>query len=479
MRRTLLLVLAACALSLAFAAPAVAVTRVTGTVRDIDSKAPIKGAVIKSGKYSAKTNSKGQYNLKLKAGQQTLTISVAHYLTTYQVTAAPLNKTAGANWYLTHSYPAKAVPAHSITVLAWNDLGMHCDQDSYKYFMVLPPFNTLHAQVFGGGGGDGGESSNGYTVSYAFPKKTDSTLHTDFWTYASSFGFNLAPNVGLTGNGLTGTMVRDPKGIGYVATGIPITPYDDDGTWDPYGTATLTVKNSGGTVVATTNVVAPVSTEMSCSNCHGDNPAVDILTKHDAANGTSLLADANAGHPHACSQCHADNALGAPGATGIESLSLAMHKHHDGLVPNTTAGCYNCHPGPKTECLRGIMARAGKGCVDCHGTMGNVWQSQTNGRQAWLGEPTCASCHGSKYAENSGTLYRNSVLKNSYEDMSGRVYCEACHNSTHAEYTSSNPADAVVTKTAQGDNYWIYNCAVCHRAGSEDVGAFRGQTIHR
>jgi hypothetical protein len=474
MRRTVLAGLVACALSLTLAAPAVAVTRVTGVVRDIGTHRLIKGAVIKSGRYSAKTNSKGYFSLKLKPGRQTLTIKVKRYLTTYQVANARKNKNTRVNWSLTRSYPAKTVPSHSVTVLAWNDLGMHCDQDSYKYFMVLPPFNTLHAQVFAGG-----ELKRGYTVSYSFAKKTDSTLHTDFWDYAPSFGYNLPKNVGLTGNGLKGTMKRDSRGLGYVADGIPITPYDDDGTWDPYGAATLTVRNSSGNVVSTTNVVAPVSTEMDCSNCHGSNFAVSILATHDDSNGTSLLDDANAGHPHACSECHSDNALNAPGKPGIESLSLAMHKFHDGKVPSTTAGCYNCHPGPKTQCMRGIMARAGKTCVDCHGTLNTLWTSASKGRKPWLNEPTCGSCHGAKHAENSGTLYRNSVLKNSYEDMSGKIYCEACHNGTHAEYTTSNPADTAVTKTYQGDGYWIYNCAVCHKGGGEESIRFRGQVMHR
>jgi hypothetical protein len=477
-RKVLLAMLMSSVLLLSLATPALAATRISGTVRDINSQAPVKGAVVSSGKYRAKSNSHGYFSVKLKAGRQLLTVSVKGYLTTSQIGVAKSGGNVVLNWFLTHSYPSHPVPAHAVTVLAWNDLGMHCDQDSYRYFMVLPPFNTLHAQVFGGGGE--GVRQTGYTVSYSFPKKTDSTLHTDFWQYASNFGYNLAPNVGLTGNGLTGTMKPDARGIGYVADGIPVTPYDDDGTWDPYGTATLTVRNSGGQVVATTSVVVPVSTEMDCSNCHGANFPEDILNKHDTNVGTTLLADANAGHPHACAECHADNALGRSGAPGIESLSVAMHKQHDGLLPNTTAGCMNCHPGPKTQCLRGIMARAGKGCPDCHGSMSAVWQSQVNqGRQAWLNEPTCAQCHGSKHAENPGTLYRNSVLGNTYEDMSGRIYCEACHNSTHAEPTSANPADAVVTRTYQGDNYWIYNCAVCHKGGGEDGAVFHGQAIHR
>ena len=473
MKRFICSALLAGALGLALAGPALATTRITGVVRSISTHAVIKGAVVKTGKYSAKTNARGIFSMKVSAGVKTLKITARHYLTTYQVKRAVKNRTAKTSWFLTRSYPGNAVPAHGTTVLAWNDLGMHCDQDSYKYFDLLPPYNTLHAQVF-----SGGEVRRGYTVTYAFAKKTDSTLHTDFWTYASSFGYNLAPNVGLTGNGLSGTMKPDPGGLGYVATGIPVTPFDDDGTWDPYGAATITVRNSGGVVVATQDVVVPISTELSCGNCHGDNYAVDMLTKHDAAQGTTLLADANANHPHACGECHADNAVGAVGLPGVESLSVAMHKLHDGKLPNTTAGCYNCHPGPKTECLRGIMERAGKGCVDCHGTMTTVWTTAASGRQPWLNEPKCATCHGSKYGENSGTLYRNSVLKNSYEDMSGKIYCEACHNSTHAEYVSSNAADGVVPRTVQGNNYWIYNCAVCHRGGEENI-TFRGQTIHR
>jgi hypothetical protein len=478
MRRTVAVAVAALVLSLAFAAPAVAATRVSGYVKSISKKTPIKGAVITSGKYKAKSNKRGFYSIKVSPGRPTLKVSAKGYLTTYQVTAARRNKITRVNWALTRGYPRNKVPARAVTVLAWNDLGMHCDQDSYRYFMVLPPFNTIRAQVFADG-----DLKTKYTVSYAFARKSNSTLHTDFWTYAPSFGYSLAPNVGLTGNGMTGTMKKDSRGLGYIAEGIPVTPYNDDGTWDPYGKATLTVRDSHGTVVATQDVVVPVSTEMSCNTCHGSSPEVDILTRHDDSNGTSLLADAESGHPHACSECHADNALGAAGRSSLPSLSLAMHRKHDGKIANTTAGCYTCHPGPKTQCQRGIMARAGKTCVSCHGTMTSVWQSAANGRRPWLDEPKCGTCHGSKYAENSGTLFRDSVLKNTHEDMGGKIYCEACHNSTHAEYVSARADDAVVPKSVQGNSYWIYNCQVCHKGGGDDDDdddvAFKGQRMHR
>ena len=476
MRKTAILTAAVIALCLFAVTPAYAATGASGKVRDITTKAPIAGAVVSLGAKSAVSNALGVFSLVLPVGTSTLVIKKTGYLTTQQVVRVVAGKMTAMTWSLTHSYPSHGVPAGALSVLAWNDLGMHCDQDSYKYLMVLPPYNTLHVQLFGGEGSAG----RNYTVSYAFAKKTDSTLHTDFWTYAPSFGFNLAPNVGLKGAGLTGTMQRDPKNLGWIVEGIPVTPYDDDGTWDPYGQATITVKDSGGTVVAKKNVVVPVSTEMRCYTCHGTtNTYADILQKHDDANGTTLLADANGGHPHACAECHADNALGMPGKTGVESLSVAMHKLHDGKVTNTTSGCYSCHPGPKTQCLRGIMARAGKGCVDCHGTMKTMWSSASTTRRPWLDEPKCATCHGTKYAENANTLYRNSTLNRSLEgDMNGRIYCEACHNGTHAEYTTSNKADAVVPASAQGDSYWSYNCQVCHKSGDSET-RFRGQTMHR
>ena len=232
--------------------------------------------------------------------------------------------------------------------------------------------------------------TSGLTVSYNFPKKTNSTLNTNFWQFAPKYGWNVAANTGITGTPLSGPMKLDAKGLGFVAEGIPITPYDDDGTWNPYGAADITVKDSTGAVVQTASVVSPVSTEMDCKNCHGTtNPQLDILQKHDSHNGTTLVADQAKGVLHQCSECHSDNALGAPGKAGVESLSLAMHNFHKDKMnttttaTNTTPGCYNCHPGTNTQCMRGVMEKAGKTCIDCHGDMNKMTTSQQTGRQAW------------------------------------------------------------------------------------------------
>ncbi len=457
----------------------VSASGVSGNVKDISTGAAIFGATVSDGSVSATTDANGNYTLSLGAGSYTLSVTKSGYLQTWQTTTVSSNTMTTVNWSLTKSYGTQTPPAKNMafTILAWNDLGMHCDQDDYSYFCVLPPANTLHAQVF-----HDGDLSTGVTVKYSFPKKTDSTLHTNFWTYASNFGWNLAPNVGLTGNGLSGTMTLDSSGKGFVATAIPITPYDDDGTWDPYGAATITVTdNSGHTETA--NVVAPVSTEMDCINCHGSStvtPQADILQQHDKNQGTTLYSDYLAGKPHLCSECHSDNILGEAGKSGVESLSLAMHNFHKDKMnfttasTNTTPDCYNCHPGPSTQCLRGVMSRAGKSCHDCHGDMAALVNNTypNSSRQPWLNEPGCSKCHDSKHAENANTLYRNSVLQNSpSSDMNNKIYCEACHNSTHAEFTTANvvynntvmnSSDQAIPEKFQGDNYWIWNCQVCH-----------------
>jgi len=454
-------------------ASAATTTGVSGTVQDIDTGAAIAGAAIAIGNTSATTDSLGNYTINSKAGNVTLQASASGYATTWQIGTVNSGAVTTINFKLTKAYGSQAIPAANMnyTVLAWNDLGMHCDQDDYSYFSVLPPYNTLHVQIKNRNN-TVGMITSGVTVAYNFPKKTNSTLHTNFWTYAPQYGWNVPANTGISGTQLSGTMQVDAKNLGFVAQGIPITPYDDDGTWDPYGAANITVTDSSNTVLQTASVVAPVSTEMNCKNCHGSatvNPQLDILQKHDSHNGTTLAADQANGKVHSCSECHSDNALGAPGQAGVESLSLAMHNFHKDKMTyttaaaNTTPTCYNCHPGPNTQCLRGVMDKAGVSCENCHGDMNGIATSLQSGRQAWVQEPKCGTCHDAKHQENTNTLYRNSIFNNSpVGTMNNELYCEACHNSTHGEFTTTNSADLTIPQKFQGDSYWIWNCDVCH-----------------
>ena len=122
------------------------------------------------------------------------------------------------------------------------------------------------------------------------------------------------------------------KGTPYwEVTAIPITPYKDDLSFDPLQVARVTVRNARTNKILAVQpkVVVPVSDEMRCDLCHGPvDTAGSILQAHDAANATHLYTDLQAGVRHACSECHEDNALGAPGLPGVKPLSQAIHGAH-------------------------------------------------------------------------------------------------------------------------------------------------------
>ncbi|MCB9135319.1 MAG: cytochrome c3 family protein [Anaerolineales bacterium] len=362
-----------------------------------------------------------------------------------------------------------------LAILTWNDLGMHCYNRDFQDLAVLPPFNTLWVQVVRNG--DPPEVvTNGITVSYAFPDNTYSVGKTNFWDYEEMlFGVNLAPNVGLAGKGLSGTM--DLETDHFVAVGIPLTEYRDSDLVNPYPyqLATITVRDEvTNNVLASTTVVAPVSSEMRCDNCHYDGAIDDIATGRVETNILTLHDQENAedyppGHdtplmdrrPILCAECHASNALGAPGLPEIPSLSKAMHEKHAGEVTNDLDGCYNCHPGPETQCLRDVMSQQeGMDCIDCHGNMENV---STN-PNPWLNEPRCdnTDCHGSSYAQDQ-PLYRNSAEH-------GGIYCAACHDSPHAIAPSREANDQIKFINLQGHVGPLDTCTVCHTTQPTDAG---------
>ena len=166
---------------------------------------------------------------------------------------------------------AETNTAGDLVVLSWNDLGMHCYNPDYQDLAVLPPYNTLYAQVVRVGDPPTLVTS-GITLTYHFDDNTYSVGKTNFWDYEDAlFGVDLPPNVGLTGNGLAGTF--DFHGDAFVAEGIPLTEYSDSAptTRAPYQLATVIAYDQAtGNELARTQPVAPVSTEMHCDNCHFD-----------------------------------------------------------------------------------------------------------------------------------------------------------------------------------------------------------------
>ena len=373
------------------------------------------------------------------------------------------------------SAQAPAASQSEYTILAANDLGMHCIQPDYSAMMVLPPANFLHVQVFRKGGEGAQLVTQGITVEYAVKNIGDPSAHSNFWQYAKDYGFDVAPGTGITGNTLTGTCTLSKDGKYWEATAIPVVPYDAQGQFNAYPTCEITVKDSSGTVLAVQpTVVLPVSDEMQCDNCHEKtNTFASILGVHDRLSGTTLATDLTQGKRHACNECHADPVLGAPGQTGVKSLSEAMHGFHAAKMPSMDkleVSCYNCHPGEVTKCLRGAMAAKGLTCSDpkCHGDIQNVASTISSGRQPWLNEPDCGNCH--KNASNPNTLYRLSYLVNGPEEMNDQILCESCHNGTHSEWKSTLDVDNSVPLYLQGEAGPISQCAVCHSGSGKMHG---------
>lgn len=343
-------------------------------------------------------------------------------------------------------------------IIAWNDLGMHCSNKDFSTLVVLPPYNNLVAQVIkrGANGSFPELVTTGIKVTYEIPGNTYSVGKTNFWNYEDKlFGINLENNIGLKGNGLSGEM--KPEGNFFKVEGIPVTPYTDADlvNEDPYQLALVKVYDSNGNLLASARPVIPVSNEISCvsSGCHASEQA--ILNQHEDEEGFNPN-----NKPILCASCHASNALGTTGKGEAGIFSYRIHSKH----ANKTTDCYKCHPGQKTQCLRGAMFDAGKVCTDCHGTMSEVASSIKSGRRPWLDEPSCSKsgCHVSLFAPNTGKLYKDSKGH-------GGVLCSACHGSPHAEYTSTNPRDNQQMIELQGHSGKLEECWVCH--GNTPSGA--------
>jgi hypothetical protein len=421
-------------------------------------------------------------------------------------------------------FDAPAVAAGTHQVFAYNNLGMHCIDPDFSVFSILPLFNVVNAQVIQKGIHPVILGNPAVTVTYQAARDSSGSLNstsrgkTNFWRYVSGlFGLNRRVNVGLLGARMPGPMnlARPFKSFAassgvFSAVGIPITSLDDRMKANPY--PLMKIKASSGRAgLSSVRAVVPVSDEMNCDICHasgGDaanDPSItwsadpdpvlqyrkNILILHDARMGTSLVGS----QPVLCASCHYSLALDlggtgpGPGQAGKPFMSRAVHGFHVSkmpLDPSGTTTCYNCHPGRRTQCLRGVMSAYGEGCVDCHGSMAAV-ASVT--RQPWADEPKCQSCHtgdalanlgglivrrtayqdspdtatpiiaaNGRFAEEPGTLYRNSRGH-------GGVACQACHGSTHAEWPSRVANDNVAAAGIQGHTGYIIECAACHGAG--------------
>ena len=249
---------------------------------------------------------------------------------------------------------------------------------------------------------------------------------------------------------------------------------------DAAGVATESLSKVTYSVDDDANVPLDVSLEWAAD--------INILRLHDQKHGTNLIVGTTMDggtEPFkaiVCQSCHYTPALDLAqlGPQGPEtdgelvlnnmtlpsvangrdqwkhkSMSNVMHRHH-GAVTDSSGNklfpdmpppvnadgsfrdfataksvldqtCYQCHPGRRTDCLRGAMANGGMLCQDCHGNMDQVGNDFTDGlspqtpgpgpvlaalgsdfydhtsptvRVPWANEPGCGSCHTGDAMDN-------------------------------------------------------------------------------
>ncbi|HEY2773262.1 MAG TPA: Ig-like domain-containing protein [Candidatus Binatia bacterium] len=313
---------------------------------------------------------------------------------------------------------AVSAGAANYTIVGWNNLGMHCMDGDFSVLSLLPPYNTIHAQVIDPAGVMLADPpAAGISVTYEAVADSTGSINTtsqgktNFWQYVQPlFGASPAIDVGLTGVRMPGPantpqpMRWDSASGWFIAEGVPLTPYDDAMNRNAYPMMRLVARDGAGTMLAFIDIVLPVSDEMDCRSCHSPaagTPApamplqgwvtdpdaqretrLNILRKHDELQAADLTFQAaltaggyNAsglyatvtsdGKPILCASCHASAALGTTGQSGVMPLTQAVHGRHATVVDpqsgqtldaSTNRGaCYRCHPGAETRCLRGVM----------------------------------------------------------------------------------------------------------------------------
>ncbi len=382
---------------------------------------------------------------------------------------------------------ALAVPmtlrAASNALVGWNNLGMHCLDSDYSVFSILPPYNTIEAQLIVGG--KLVTNGAGYTVTYQAVADPDGSFNStamgkgNFYTYAPTlYNAVLPPEAGLAGWSMPGlsnvpqSMLFEPTNhpAAGVATpvnwfrgeGIPISPYDDAHKKNPYPVMRIIARNGGGTPLATNDVVLPVSDEMDCRACHASGTPEDakpaagwvwdglperdyrlnILRLHDerqfaqpaelytsalAARGFNpqglyrgVIAD---GKPVLCAACHASEALGAPSYGTIPQLTTSVHSQHANVKD------------PYLQVTLNDSANRAA-CYRCH--PGSTTRCLRGAMGAAIGadgtmEMQCQSCHGNMKAVGSTNRIGWFMEPNCQNCHSGT----ATHNNGQIRYPSA------------------------------------------
>lgn len=371
---------------------------------------------------------------------------------------------------------ASTAIAATYKVIARNDLGMHCACPTFAGFLLLPPYNTVRAQVIQMGS-DPVVVSSGVTVSYSLAEETDASLQADAYfsqwiTYAPMLfpGFKPVVNgkvVGLTGKGITGTMDYDSQSQSYIAAGIPAYPVvTGNSTKDimtdplggpnraPYLTANIVVKNTAGQTVATTSTTVPVAFG-GCCTCHlplaqqNGYPATAAgsfayLGKMHGQNSSKIdfnyldPTGRGVGGPIRCSWCHWDPAMGEKAAPGLAAvwpnfkiLSGAGFTASDVKISKYSfSDVLHRFHSQSQKVLTQFDANIANNCYDCHPGNGvNCYRGAHKGKTAiW-----CVDCHGNlNQRVATGQLtqpWQASTLPSCFAPSAGVTSAFSCHSS--------------------------------------------------
>ncbi len=387
------------------------------------------------------------------------------------------------------------------TIIATNDLGMHCVCMGFDTFVLLPPFNTLRAQVIQRGSEPRViTDSTNFKVTYDVVQNTEASLKAD--PYYQSWvtnapklfpGFNpKAANgnyQGLTGAQLRGNMTADSTKGMWEVVGVPA--YPDVSTnsttaqkimTDPLGgpnrnpflTANVKLYNkSTGALLASTTTVVPAAFG-GCCGCHLNvaksygytNPtprdSFTVMGMLHAKNSSGIdISKIDPDHdgvpgPIRCSQCHLDPAMGesvAPGYPGYPvsqyTFSDVLHRWHaqNSVVltnydPNIAKDCYQCHPGNNVNCYRGVhTSKTINGhnmwCTDCHGDL-NQRIAQGQMLQPWS-DTTLPKCGTCHSNTGEGGGYLNGPF-GKYLNSRGHEDHQILCSSCHGEPHALNPS---------------------------------------
>ncbi|QTA84994.1 cytochrome ubiquinol oxidase subunit I [Desulfonema magnum] len=396
-------------------------------------------------------------------------------------------------------------------LLAWSSKGIFSVSDTDQYFSLNPPGNEIYVQLVRRGETPERVTEDveiSYRVEQGFETPSD---HVDFWKYSKSLmGKEIPQDTGIYGKKTSGTLGYDEEREAYVAKGIPLLPYKHDGTFNPYPLMTIEARDArSGDLLTSTKMVAPVSTEIGCKNCHGgktDDPAgisseasQDILAVHDRINRTNLAEMAEKGKPKQCAECHS-------GKKNL-NLSAAIHGFHANYLTDRYGdACMACHPGGEgsfTKWFRGIHNELELDCTNCHGKLEDhalsllvaEKQARKKGtkrlmkhlrpravetveeilpRKPWINEPDCLNCHADFNAPdtdetefNQWTNAEDQLYRLRTDDAG--MMCAACHGSPHAVYPATNifgnDRDNIPPLQHQKNPYPVganKNCKVCH-----------------